>query len=71
MCINLVVLRELCDKLRYLSGKFTQLTKILHDRRSRRSRQISSLKATSDHDDDVDDVGENDNDGQNISATLN
>ena len=24
-------------------GKFTQLTKILHDRRSRRSRQISSL----------------------------
>ena len=30
-----------------------------------------SIKATSDHDDDVDDVGENDNDGQNISATLN
>ena len=30
-------------KLRCFLEKFTQLTKILHDRRSRRSRQISSL----------------------------
>ena len=31
-------------KLRCFLKKFTQLTKILHDRRSRRSRQISSLE---------------------------
>ena len=30
-------------KLRCFLKKFTQLTKILHDRRSRRSRQIPSL----------------------------
>ena len=33
----------MCKKLRCFLEKFTQLTKILHDRRSRRSRQISSL----------------------------
>ena len=34
-------------KLRCFLKKFTQLTKILHDRRSRRSRQIPSLDAYS------------------------
>ena len=34
-------------KLRCFLEKFTQLTKILHDRRSRRSRQISSLDTES------------------------
>ena len=33
-------------KLGCFLEKFTQLTKILHDRRSRQSRQISSLYAT-------------------------
>ena len=36
-------------KLRCFLEKFTQLTKILHDRRSRRSRQISSLSHHHDH----------------------
>ena len=35
-------------KLRCFLKKFTQLTKILHDRRSRRSRQIPSLSNVSD-----------------------
>ena len=39
MCINLQNMSETV----LFSGKFTQLTKILHDRRSRRSRQIPSL----------------------------
>ena len=39
MCINLQNMSETA----LFSGKFTQLTKILHDRRSRRSRQIPSL----------------------------
>ena len=39
MCVNL----QNKKKLRCFLEKFTQLTKILHDRRSRRSRQISSL----------------------------
>ena len=34
---------KICKKLRCFLEKFTQLTKILHDRWSRRSRQISSL----------------------------
>ena len=33
----------MCKKVRCYLEKFTQLTKILHDRRSRRSRQIPSL----------------------------
>ena len=40
VCVNL---QNLFKKLRCTLEKFTQLTKILHDRRSRRSRQISSL----------------------------
>ena len=43
VCANLVVLRILCKKSRCFSGKFTQLAKILHDRRSWRSWQISTL----------------------------
>ena len=43
MCVNLVVVRKLFEKLRCFPGKFTELGQILHDRRSRRSRQISSL----------------------------
>ena len=34
---------KICMKLRCFLEKFTQLTKLLHDRRSRRSRQIPSL----------------------------
>ena len=34
---------KICKKLRCFLEKFTQLTKLLHDRRSRRSRQIPSL----------------------------
>ena len=43
MCVNLEVLRKLCEKSRCFPGKFTQLAQILHDRRSWRSRQISTL----------------------------
>ena len=43
MCVNLVVLRKLCEKSRCFLGKFTQLAQILHNRRSWRSRQISTL----------------------------
>ena len=43
VCVNLVVLRKLCEKLRCFLWKFTQLARILHDRRSWRSRQISTL----------------------------
>ena len=39
VCVNL----QNKKKLRCFLEKFTQLTKILHDRRSRQSRQISSL----------------------------
>ena len=39
MCINLQNMSETA----LFSGKFTQLTKILHDRRSLRSRQIPTL----------------------------
>ena len=45
MCVNLVVLRKLWEKLRCFPEKFTQLAHILHDRRSWRSRQISTLRA--------------------------
>ena len=45
MCVNL----QNKKKLRCFLEKFTQLTKILHDCRSRRSRQISSLKGYSDY----------------------
>ena len=41
-CVNLVILRKFCKKSHCFPGKFTQLTQILHDRRSRRSRQIST-----------------------------
>ena len=34
VCVNLVLLRILCKKLRCFPGKFTQLAKILHDRRA-------------------------------------
>ena len=44
MCVNL----QNKKKLRCFLEKFTQLTKILHDRRSRRSQQISSLWGGSD-----------------------
>ena len=43
MCVNLVVLHKLCEKLRCFLEKFTQLAQILHERRSWRSRQISTL----------------------------
>ena len=43
MCVNLEVLRKLCEKLRCFLGKVTQLAQILHDRWSWRSRQISTL----------------------------
>ena len=43
VCVNLVLLDILCKKWRCFPGKFTQLAKILHDRRSWRSRQISTL----------------------------
>ena len=42
VCVNL---QNMYKTLRCFLEKFTQLTKILHDRRSRRSRQISSLKS--------------------------
>ena len=48
VCVNC----KICKKLRCFLEKITQLTKILHDRRSRRSRQISSL-ADDDDDDGV------------------
>ena len=43
VCVNLVVLRKLCEESRCFPGKFTQLAQILHDRQLWRSRQISSL----------------------------
>ena len=43
MCVNLVVLRKLCETSRWFPGKFTQLAQILHDRRSWRLQQISTL----------------------------
>ena len=43
MCANLVVLCKLCEKSRCFLGKFIQLEKNLHDRRSWRLRQISTL----------------------------
>jgi len=43
MSVNLELLRKFCKKRRYFLEKFTQLAKILHDRRSRRSWQISTL----------------------------
>ena len=43
MCVNLVVLRKWCEKLRCFPVKYTHLEQILHDRRSWRSRQISTL----------------------------
>ena len=49
-------------KSRCFPGKFSQLAKILHDRRSRRSRQISSLSEddTNQLDDDNDDDDDDD-----------
>ena len=41
--VNLELLREFCKKRRCFLDKFTQLAKILHDRRSRRSWQISRV----------------------------
>ena len=41
--LRCVKICKICKKLRCFLKKFTQLTKILHDRRSRRSRQIPSL----------------------------
>ena len=43
LCVNLVLLRKFCMKSRCFLEKFTQIAKILHDRRSWRSRQISTL----------------------------
>ena len=43
MCVNLVVLRKICEKSHCSPGKITQFAQILHDRRSQRSRQISTL----------------------------
>ena len=43
MCVNLVVLRILCEKSHCFLVKFTQLAQILHDLWSWRSRQISTL----------------------------
>ena len=42
-CVNFIFLCKFDKELRCFLEKFTQLGKILHDRRSRRSRQISSL----------------------------
>ena len=39
----LILLCEICKNMRCFLEKFTQLARILHDRRSRRSWQISSL----------------------------
>ena len=42
-CVNFIFLCKFDKEPRCFLEKFTQLGKILHDRRSRRSRQISSL----------------------------
>ena len=43
VCVNLVVLRKLCEKSCCFPGQFTQLAQILHDRWSWQSQQILTL----------------------------
>ena len=47
--LRCVKICKICKKLRCFLEKFTQLTKLLHDRRSRRSRQIPSLPSPITH----------------------
>ena len=46
VCVNLVVLRKLCEKLHCFPGEFTHLEQILQDRWSWRLQQILTLILT-------------------------